>query len=70
MVSAELMIRATLILSVIAFGGGAALVLAWAVADGQFEQFTKASEGIFDADEPIGRPTDRTLFSPEGEQHG
>lgn len=68
MVPAELMVRATMLLSVIAFGGAAVLVLAWAVADGQFDNFTRASEGIFDADEPIGKPTDRTLIAQDGER--
>ncbi len=68
MFSAELMVRATLLLSVVAFGGAAALVLAWAVADGQFDNFTRAAEGIFDADEPIGVPTDRTLAAAPGDR--
>ncbi|WP_020473066.1 cbb3-type cytochrome oxidase assembly protein CcoS [Zavarzinella formosa] len=68
MVPAELMVRATLLFSVIAFGGAAALVLAWAVQNGQFDNFTRAAEGIFDADEPIGQPTDRTLSAAAGER--
>lgn len=68
MVPAEIMVRATMLLSVIAFGGGAVLVLAWAVADGQFDNITRAAEGIFDADEPVGRPTDRVLAAADGER--
>ena len=68
MVPAEMMVRATLILSVIAFGGTAALVLAWAVGNGQFDNFSRAAEGIFDADEPVGQPTDRVLAAADGER--
>jgi len=68
MISVEFMVRATLILSVVAFGGAAALALAWAVAGGQFDNFQRAAEGIFDADEPVGVPTDRTLAAAPGDR--
>lgn len=48
------------------FTGAAVFALAWSVKDGQFENFTKAAEAIFDADEPIGTTTD--AFPGEEEQ--
>ena len=67
MFNAELLIHATLVGSLLVFGAAAVLALSWAVKRGQFENFRRASEAIFDADEPIGRPTDRALAnSPAG----
>jgi cbb3-type cytochrome oxidase maturation protein len=42
---------------------GASLVLAfwWAAKTGQFRDMKKGAESIFDAHEPVGKPTDLTL---------
>jgi cbb3-type cytochrome oxidase maturation protein len=61
MTAADILIHAPLILSLVLFGGAAVLALAWAVEKGQFRNFQRAAESIFDSDEPIGRPTDRAL---------
>ena len=53
-----------LVVSLLIFGGAAVLALAWAVREGQFANFQRAAEAIFDDDEPIGMPTDRTLAKP------
>jgi cbb3-type cytochrome oxidase maturation protein len=36
----------------------AVLALRWAVKTGQFRDFEKGAETIFDEDEPMGRPAD------------
>lgn len=38
--------------------------LAWAVQSGQFRDFRAGAASIFDAEEPVGRPTD--FFPGEG----
>lgn len=67
MTAADVLIHAPLILSLLLFGGAAVLALAWAVEKGQFRNFQRAAEAIFDADEPVGQPTDRAL-RPRGPQ--
>ena len=52
---------AVLACSVILFGGSAAYALIWALRRGQFENVQRGATSIFDADEPIGRPTDFTF---------
>jgi cbb3-type cytochrome oxidase maturation protein len=54
----DFIVYAVLIGSVVIFGGAAVLALAWAVRDGQFENFDRSARRIFDPDEPIGKPTD------------
>ena len=49
---------ATVIGSIVLFGGGAALALGWAFRDGQFDNFDQGSKSIFGPDEPVGVPTD------------
>lgn len=61
MTATEAFLHATLILSFLLFGTAAVFALAWAVERGQFRNFRRSAEAIFDADEPIGRPTDRVL---------
>ncbi len=39
--------------------GSALAVFYWAAKTGQFRNLRQGSEVIFDADEPIGKPTDR-----------
>ena len=64
MITNEFLIIATIIGSVLLFGGAAVWALAWAVRDGQFENFRRGACSIFDPDEPIGEPTD--YFPGEG----
>ena len=49
---------ATVIGSIVLFGGAAALALGWAFRDGQFDNFDQGSRSIFGPDEPIGEATD------------
>jgi hypothetical protein len=49
---------ATVIGSILLFGGAAVLALSWAFRDGQFNNFDQGSKSIFGPDEPIGEPTD------------
>jgi cbb3-type cytochrome oxidase maturation protein len=44
--------------SLLVFGTGAVFAFWWAMKTGQFENFERASQSIFDADEPVGQPTD------------
>lgn len=56
--SNDFLIYAVLLGSVVFFGGAAVLALAWAVRDGQFENFERSAQSIFDPDEPVGMITD------------
>jgi hypothetical protein len=49
---------ATVVGSIILFGGAAVLALGWAFRAGQFDNFQQGSRSIFGPDEPIGEPTD------------
>ncbi len=40
------------------FVGAMVLALAWGVKDGQFQNFQRSAQAIFDPDEPIGETTD------------
>ena len=59
MILDDFIVYAVLFGSVVFFGGAAVLALAWAVRDGQFENFERSSKTIFDPAEPIGELTDR-----------
>jgi cbb3-type cytochrome oxidase maturation protein len=52
-------VYAVLLGSIVFFGGAAVLALAWAMRDGQFQNFERSARSIFDPDEPIGQVTDR-----------
>jgi len=54
----DFIVYAVLFGSVVLFGGAAVLALAWAVRDGQFQNFERSARTIFDPDEPIGEMTD------------
>lgn len=56
--SADFMILATIIGSVVMFGGAAVLAMGWAFRHGQFENFQQGAQSIFGPDEPIGETTD------------
>ena len=51
-------VLATVVGSVVVFGGAAVLALGWAFRDGQFENFDRGARSIFGPDEPVGEPTD------------
>ena len=44
---------------IVFFFGSALLAFFWAVRDGQLRNLPKASQTIFDDDEPVGTPTDK-----------
>jgi len=52
------------LLTLVNFGGGAVLALAWAISSGQMENVSAGANSIFGADEPIGEMTDTVLMSP------
>jgi len=51
-------VLATVVGSVVVFGGAAVLALGWAFRDGQFENFDRGARSIFGPDEPVGEATD------------
>jgi len=52
-------VAVTVILIVMLLGSfGALFAFSWAATHQQFENLEEAAESIFDADEPIGTPTD------------
>jgi len=57
----DFVVYATLLGSIVFFGGAAVWALAWAVRAGEFENFHRGAASIFDPDEPIGHPTDDVL---------
>ncbi len=65
---ADFIVYATVLGSIVFFGGAAILAMAWSFRNGQFENFHKSSRSIFDADEPVGRVTDRFPDAPRS--HG
>ncbi|MBX9623202.1 MAG: cbb3-type cytochrome oxidase assembly protein CcoS [Gemmataceae bacterium] len=58
---ADFAVLLTIVGSVVVFGGAAVLALGWAVRDGQFLNLGRGARTIFDADEPVGEPTDDVL---------
>ncbi|MBP3959262.1 hypothetical protein J8F10_28795 [Gemmata sp. G18] len=56
--AADVALFATVIGSIVLFGGAAALALSWAFRDGQFDNFQQGSQSIFGPDEPVGEATD------------
>jgi len=57
------MFVATIVILIIMLLGslGALFAFSWAATHQQFENLEEASESIFDADEPIGTPTDKSI---------
>jgi cbb3-type cytochrome oxidase maturation protein len=58
MSAVDIALFATVIGSIVLFGGAAVLALGWAFKNGQFDNFDQGSKSIFGPDEPIGEPTD------------
>lgn len=58
MTPSDLAVLATIVGSIVLFGGAAVLALGWAFRAGQFENFDRGSRSIFGPDEPIGEATD------------
>jgi cbb3-type cytochrome oxidase maturation protein len=57
-----MLIAASIVLVIMLLGSVATLfAFSWAATHQQFENLEKAAESIFDADEPIGIPTDTSL---------
>jgi nitrogen fixation-related uncharacterized protein len=42
----------------VVFGASAVWALVWAIRNGEMHDFRAGARSIFDADEPVGRPTD------------
>jgi cbb3-type cytochrome oxidase maturation protein len=53
------MVSALVFLTIIGFTVTAILAFLWAAGSGQFRNQQAAARSIFDADEPVGRMTDR-----------
>lgn len=55
---ADFAVLATVVGSVVLFGGATVLALGWAFRDGQFDNFQQGAASIFGPDEPVGESTD------------
>lgn len=58
MSAVDIALFATVVGSIVLFGGAAVLALGWAFRNGQFDNFDRGSKSIFGPDEPVGEPTD------------
>jgi nitrogen fixation-related uncharacterized protein len=58
MSAVDVALFATVIGSIVLFGGAAVLALGWAFRTGQFENFAGGARSIFGPDEPVGEATD------------
>ena len=58
MTPVDVALFATVIGSMLLFGGAAVLALSWAFRAGQFDNFQQGARSIFGPDEPIGEGTD------------
>lgn len=57
-----MVIAVSIVLAIMLLGSVATLLaFSWAASHQQFENLEEAAESIFDADEPIGTPTDASL---------
>jgi cbb3-type cytochrome oxidase maturation protein len=50
---------------IILFSGTVIWALWWAIRGGQMSDFQKGARSIFDADEPVGEPTDMIIGDPD-----
>jgi cbb3-type cytochrome oxidase maturation protein len=55
---ADAAVLATVVGSIVLFGGATVLALGWAFRNGQFDNFQQGAASIFGPDEPVGEPTD------------
>jgi len=67
MSAADIAVFATVIGSIVLFGGTAVLAMGWAFRNGQFDNFQQGSLSIFGPDEPVGEVTDE-FPGTEGEE--
>ena len=58
MTAVDIALFATVVGSIVLFGGAAVLALGWAFRAGQFDNFDQGAKSIFGPDEPIGEATD------------
>jgi cbb3-type cytochrome oxidase maturation protein len=63
----DLAVFATVIGSIVLFGGMAVLALGWAFRSGQFDDFQQGALSIFGPDEPVGEATDAFPGELQGE---
>lgn len=57
-----MLIAVTVVLIIMLLGGiGTVFAFSWAATHQQFENLDDAAKSIFDADEPIGEPTDPSI---------
>lgn len=63
----DLAVFATVIGSIVLFGGMAVLALGWAFRSGQFDNFQQGALSIFGPDEPVGEATDAFPGEQQGE---
>jgi cbb3-type cytochrome oxidase maturation protein len=64
MTAVDIALFASVIGSIVLFGGAAVLALGWALRAGQFDNFDQGSKSIFGPDEPIGEGTDAFPGAP------
>jgi nitrogen fixation-related uncharacterized protein len=67
MTPADFAVLATVVGSIVVFGGAAVLALGWAFRDGQFDNFQQGALSIFGPDEPVGEATDAFPGEKQGE---
>ena len=58
MTAVDIALLASVVGSIVLFGGAAVLALGWAFRAGQFDNFDQGAKSIFGPDEPIGEGTD------------
>lgn len=58
MTPVDVAVLATVVGSIVVFGGLTVLALGWAFRNGQFDNFQQGALSIFGPDEPVGEPTD------------
>ena len=64
MTAVDIALFASVVGSIVLFGGAAVLALGWAFRDGQFDNFDQGARSIFGPDEPIGEATDAFPGAP------
>jgi cbb3-type cytochrome oxidase maturation protein len=54
----DLVVLGVMLVATMMFVFAAVYAMAWSVKSGQFENFNRSAQAIFDSDEPIGQMTD------------